>query len=60
MRKTNEPGHHAKGAVALGHGVRLDVSVVVLAGPDEAALALHGLSHHIIDQTMFIPKKVNY
>jgi len=49
--------HHAEGSVSLGHGVRLHVSVVVLAGPDKAALALHGLSHHVVDQAVLVPDK---
>lgn len=39
----------------MRHGVGLHVSVVVLAGPDEAAVRLHGLRHHVVDQTVLVP-----
>ena len=39
----------------LGHGVRLHVSVVVLAGPDEAAVGLHALGHHVVDEPVLVP-----
>lgn len=39
----------------LRHGVRLHVPVVVLAGPDEAAVGLHGLGHHVVDQAVLVP-----
>lgn len=41
-------GHHAKRAVALGNNVGLDVTVVVLAGPDKAAVALDRLGYHVV------------
>ena len=39
----------------LSDRIRLDVSVVVLAGPDEASLALEGLGHHVVYQTVLVP-----
>lgn len=39
----------------LRHRVRLYVSIVVLAGPNEASLRFHGLGHHVIYQTVLIP-----
>lgn len=39
----------------LCHRVRLYVSIVVLAGPDEASIGFHGLGHHVIYQTVLIP-----
>ena len=41
--------------LTLCHAVRLDISVVVLAGPNEAALRLQHLGHHVINQTMLVP-----
>ena len=32
-----DTGHEAKGAIALSHNVGLHVSIIVLAGPHEAA-----------------------
>ena len=43
VRRNEDRGHHAERAVALSDGVRLDVAVVVLASPHEAAFGLHGL-----------------
>lgn len=42
--RDEDGGHHAEGAVALSNRVRLDVAVVILAGPDEPALRFHGLN----------------
>lgn len=39
----------------LCHRVRLYISIVVLAGPDEASLRFHGLGHHVVDETVLIP-----
>lgn len=39
----------------LCHRVRLYVSIIVLAGPDEASLRFHGLGHHVIYQPVLIP-----
>lgn len=33
----------------------MDVSIVVLAGPDKASLTLQGLGHHIIYESVLIP-----
>lgn len=39
----------------LSDRVRLDISVVVLAGPDESSVRLHRLSDHVVNETMLIP-----
>ena len=49
------PGHHSQRSVSLSNRVRLHITVVVLAGPDEAALALHGLGDHVVYQTVLVP-----
>merc|ERR550539_546232 len=49
-------GHETKGAVTLSDDIGLDITVVVLAGPDEAAAGLDGVGDHVIDETMLIPK----
>lgn len=41
-------------AETLSNGVRLNVTVVVLAGPDEATVGFHGVSDHIVDQTVLV------
>ena len=41
--------------LTLSDGVRLDVSVVVLAGPHKAALALESLGYHVVYQPVLIP-----
>lgn len=48
-------GHHAQRAVALGDNVGLDVTVVVLARPHEATVALDGLGDHVVDQAVLVP-----
>ena len=47
-------GHQAERAEALGHGVRLHVAVVVLAGPDEGAFPLERGGHHVVDQPVLV------
>src|ERR1700731_3252664 len=48
-------GHETQGAIPLGNNVGLDVTVIVLAGPDKTTLALQSLSNHVVNQTVFIP-----
>ena len=48
-------GHHAQGTVSLRHRVGLNIPVIVLAGPDEPTVALHGLGHHVVDEAVFVP-----
>jgi len=55
VRAYEDRRHHAQGAVALRHRVRLHVSVVVLARPHEATLGLHGVCHHIVYQPVLVP-----
>lgn len=40
---------------SLGHRIWLHISIIVLARPDKASLALHGLRHHVINQPVLIP-----
>lgn len=42
-------------SLTLCNGVRLDISIVILACPYESSIRLHCLSDHIIDETMLIP-----
>src|SRR5699024_9404439 len=46
--------HEAERAEALRDRVRLDVTVVVLARPDVAALPLHGRGDHVVDETVLV------
>ncbi len=39
----------------LCHWVRLYVSIIVLAGPNEASIRFHCLGHHVIYQTVLVP-----
>jgi len=48
-------GHHAEGSESLGERVGLDVSVVVLAGPDESSLGLEALGDHVVDESVLVP-----
>ena len=49
-----EGGHQAEGAEALRQRVRLHVPVVVLARPDEAAVAAQRQSHHVVDESVLV------
>ncbi len=50
-----DAGHQAERAEALGHGVGLDVAVVVLAGPDEPAVApLERGRDHVVDEAVLV------
>lgn len=51
-------GHEAERAIALGNHVRLDITVVVLAGPNKLAARFEGLGHHVINETMLVPDVV--
>ena len=46
--------HQAQRTKTLGDGVGLDISVVVLAGPDKFPVPFEGRSHHVINQAVFI------
>jgi hypothetical protein len=54
VRANQNGGHHTQRAETLSNGVRLNVTVVVLAGPDEATVGFHGVSDHIVDQTVLV------
>ena len=54
VRGHQHRGHQTQRAEALGHDVGLDVAVVVLARPDEAARPFDGRGHHVVDQTVLI------
>lgn len=47
-------GHHAKAAEALGENIRLHITVVVLACPNEPARRLDCLCNHVVDQAVFV------
>ena len=46
--------HQAERAEALGDGVALDVAIIILASPDEAAAPFHRGRHHIVDQAVLV------
>lgn len=51
--RTDEHGsHQTQGAVSLCDHVGLHVSVVVLARPDEAAVALQHLCYLVVDEAL--------
>jgi hypothetical protein len=41
--------HQTERSITLSDNIRLDVTIVVLAGPDESSGALDSLSNHIVD-----------
>ena len=54
IRGGEHAGHQSKRPKALCHSVRLHVTVVVLGGPDIAALPLESRRHHVINQAVLI------
>src|SRR5699024_10975569 len=54
VRGEQHRGHQAQRAEALGHSVGLDVAVVVLTGPNVAALPLDGGGHHVVDEAVLV------
>ena len=47
--------HETQRSVTLSEDITLDITVVVLAGPDKATAGFQGLGDHIVDQTMLVP-----
>ena len=54
VRGHQHRGHQAERAEALRDGVGLHVTVVVLAGPDVAALPLERGGDHVVDQPVLV------
>ena len=46
--------------LTLRNTVGLDVTVVVLAGPNETALRLQHLGDHVVDQAMLVPEALGF
>ena len=47
-------GHESEGAEALSDNVGLDIAIVVLAGPHNAALTLDDLGNHVVNKTVLV------
>jgi len=56
IRAHEDGGHETKGAVTLSDDIGLNVTIVILAGPDESTLRLDGEGDHVIDQTVLVPE----
>ena len=54
VRGHQHAAHQPERAESLGHDVGLDVAVVVLARPDDAALPLEHLGDHVVDQPVLV------
>ena len=52
VRAHQHAGHHGKAAEGGGDHVAHHVAVVVLAGPDKAALTAHHAGHRVVDQSV--------
>lgn len=53
---TNQDGsHEAERTVALRNNVRLHVTVVVFAWPNECTIGFECLSDHVVNETVLIP-----
>jgi len=44
----------------LSNAIRLDITVVVLAGPDETTIGFHHISNHIVNKSVFIPEALGF
>jgi len=55
-----DTGHQTEGSVTLSNAIRLDITVVVLASPDESTFRLEHICDHIVDQSVFIPDAVGF
>ena len=47
-------GHETEGTVTLSYNVRLNIAIVVFAGPDKATAALNCLGDHIVNKSVLI------
>mmetsp|Transcript_58958 Transcript_58958/g.81813 ORF Transcript_58958/g.81813 Transcript_58958/m.81813 type:complete len:351 (-) Transcript_58958:3-1055(-) len=52
-------GHQTEGTIALSDAIRLNITIVVLASPDEATIRLEHISNHIIDKSVLIPETLS-
>ena len=46
--------HHTQRTETLCEDITLDITIVVLASPNEATLALNGLGNHVVNETMLV------
>jgi hypothetical protein len=53
-------GHQTERSVTLSNAIRLDITIVVLASPDETTFRLEHICDHIIDQSVFVPDTVGF
>ena len=49
-------GHETKGTIALSDDIRLNITVVIFAGPDEATAGLDSVRDEIINEAVLIPE----
>jgi hypothetical protein len=49
-------GHESEGSVTLSNDVGLDVTIVVLASPNEATLRLDRVGNHIVNESVLVPE----
>ena len=54
IRRYQNRGHHGKGTKGRCHHIAHDITVIILAGPDIAALGLDHPCHRVIDQRIEI------
>jgi len=47
-------GHESKRSETLSNDIRLNISIVVLTGPDDTSFTFDSLSNHIINKSVFI------
>jgi len=60
IRGDEDGGHQTERAVTLSDDIRLDITVVVLASPDETTFGFNHICDHIINQSVFVPDTVGF
>lgn len=50
-----DTGHQSQGTITLGHTVTLNITIIVLTGPDETSVALHAVGDHVVNEAVLVP-----
>jgi len=53
-------GHESKRSETLSNDIRLNISIVVLASPDETTFSFDCLSNHIVNKSMFVINTLSF
>ncbi len=56
IRRQQYGRHKSQRTEPLRNDIGLHIAVIILTGPDNAAVTFKGKRDHVIDQTVFVPK----